>query len=297
MPKQKIITVIGPTATGKTALGIILANHFNGEIISADSREVYIGFDLGSGKASPAEQTAAPHHLLDIMAANIRYSAAQFQKDCYQKIAEITSRKKLPIIVGGTGFYVRSVTEGYNFNEVQIKTEYRELENLTTEQLTKKLTSLGGTINLSDAQNKRRLIRAIQVAECGGKKQPNKSQFDYLQLYLDFPKEALSQRILKRPDDRIEQGMIEEVKDLLANGATPQFMFDLGLEYRFTTQYLQGEFRSYDEYREKLFIATKQFAKRQRTWFNKDKNTIKLDMSCETSIKKAITEVQNFLSK
>ena len=296
MSKPKIITVIGPTATGKTALGILLANRFNGEIISADSRQVYIGFDLGSGKASPEEQSAAPHHLLDILPANTRYSAAEFQKDCYQKIEDILSRGKLPIIVGGTGFYVRSVTEGYGFSEMnKNKSEYKQLELLSIEELTQKLASLGGTISPTDALNKRRLIHAIQKS--GTPTAANNPKYDFLQLYLDFPKEALYKRILKRLDDRIEQGMIDEVKNLLAAGATPQFMHDLGLEYRFTTEYLQGRFNSFEDYREKLFTATKQFAKRQRTWFNKDKNTVKLDMSDPDSIPLSIMNTEVFLSK
>jgi tRNA dimethylallyltransferase len=292
---KKIVSIIGTTASGKSSLGIALAQKFNGEIISADSRQVYKGFNLGSGKVTIEEQAMAPHHLIDILEPNVRYSAKQFQDHCYQKIEEIFARGKLPFIVGGTGFYTRSIAEGYGFAIIppmledkchceQAKRASQSLngafppEPPLVEELQALLKSLGGEINPSDVLNKRRLIRAITIAQAGIKKAPNNPKYNVLQLCLDYPKEVLNNRILERLDIRIKEGMVEEIEGLIKAGATPDFMISLGLE-------------------ELLFIATKQFAKRQRTWFNKDKNTIKIDMSKPNANDIALKSVSEFLKQ
>lgn len=291
---KRIVFIVGTTASGKSDLGIKLARRFNGEIISADSRQVYKGFDLGSGKVTKEEQSVVPHHLLDVAEPNEVYSAAQFQQDCYKKIEEIFSRGKNVFIVGGTGLYTRAVAEGYSFDGIE-HAHSSPLDEKPIEELQKILKDMNGSIKESDAQNKRRLIRAITLAQSGSKKTKNTPRYDVLQLGCDFPKEALNERMLRRIDVRVEQGMIEEVKNLLASGVQEQFLLNLGLDYGYITRYIKGEFESYEMWRQELFAKTRQFAKRQRTWFKKEKNIVWLDMQGNFE-EQAASLVQKFLA-
>lgn len=295
MEKQKIIAIIGTTASSKSSLGVYLAKKFNGEVVSADSRQVYKGLDLGSGKITEEEMEGVPHHMLDVILPNEPYSVADFQKQAYRAIDDILSRGKLPIIVGGTGLYTRSIVEGFSLSESKPNEELRKkLEENTCEELVNILHKLNIT-EIKDSQNKRRLIRQIEKIKSGDFSQKeNNPKYDVLQIGMTFPRDILYARIGKRLDDRIKLGMIEEIKGLMDNGATGEFLDGLGLEYRYTYRYLTGQFNSYQEYHDELFKQTRHFAKRQMTWFNKEKNICWLNMLGDYE-KEASTLVENYL--
>ena len=284
MGLPKIIAIVGPNASGKSALGIELAKTFNGEIISADSRQIYRGFDLCCGKASLEERKTVPHHLLDIKDIGEPFSVFEYQKAAYSLISQISFRNKTPFIVGGTGLYVRSVVDGYTFREDSAGTELRDkLEGLTADELRAMLTPEGKAFlasNISDSNNKRRIIRILVKTALG---EPlgyeNAAKYDTLQLGVSWPKEKLHERIDGRLASRIRDGMLEEVKGYLENGGNPKHLYDLGLEYRYILWYLTGRFQSLDEFKLEMSRAIKQFAKRQATWFRRDKSIHWIDMT------------------
>ena len=255
---EKIITVVGTTASGKSDLGIYLAQKFNGEIVSCDSRQVYKGLDLGTGKVTPEEQKLAVHHLIDIIEPNEKFSSAQFQKLAYKSINDILARNKTPFLVGGTGLYSRAVVEGFPFEEEEFNPEVRsEINGLSPRHLARRVEKLRSGKNAA--------------AE-------NQPLYEYIQLVCVYPREILNARIEERLDKRLNLGMVEEIKSLKERGATNEFLNGLGLEYRHTNAYLNGE-KSYEDYRSDLCRDIKHFAKRQKTWFKKEKNAIWLDMT------------------
>lgn len=217
--KQKIVSIVGLTASGKSAIGIELARQFNGEIISSDSRQVYRGLDVGTAKVTKQEQSMAVHHLIDVMDAGEHFDVFEFQQAAYMIIDDILSRGKLPIIVGGTGLYSRAIVEGYNF------------------------------------------------------KAENKPKYDVLQIALMPPKEYISERIITRikSDNRTTQ-IFNEVSNLIKSGVKRDWLKKLGLEYYWGVLLHDREISS-SEFEENLATKTIQFAKRQRTWFKKEKNT------------------------
>lgn len=273
MNKPKIIAIVGTTASGKSSLGIDLAKFFDAEVVSADSRQIYKGLDLGTGKVTPEEIVGVPHHMLDIIEPNTPYSLAEYQKAAYIVIDDILSRGKLPIIVGGTGLYTRAIIEGYDLNSAEPDFALRkELETKTAAELVDILKSLGAK-TITEPENPRRLIRQIEKIKAGKSNVPvNNPRYDCLQLGITFDRDILYKRIEERLDMRINDGMIEEIKGLLDNGATPKFMEELGLEYRYTTRYLLGKYQSFEEYRAELLKEIRHFAKRQVTWFKKEKD-------------------------
>lgn len=273
MNKPKIIAIVGTTASGKSSLGIDLAKFFDAEVVSADSRQIYKGLDLGTGKVTPEEIVGVPHHMLDIIEPNTPYSLAEYQKAAYIVIDDILSRGKLPIIVGGTGLYTRAIIEGYDLDSAEPDFALRkELETKTAAELVDILKSLGAK-TITEPENPRRLIRQIEKIKAGKSNVPvNNPRYDCLQLGITFDRDILYKRIEERLDMRINDGMIEEIKGLLDNGATPEFMEGLGLEYRYTTRYLLGKYQSFEEYRAELLKEIRHFAKRQVTWFKKEKD-------------------------
>lgn len=273
MNKPKIIAIVGTTASGKSSLGIDLAKFFDAEVVSADSRQIYKGLDLGTGKVTPEEIVDVPHHMLDIIEPNTPYSLAEYQKAAYIVIDDILSRGKLPIIVGGTGLYTRAIIEGYDMDSAKPDFALRkELETKTAAELVDILKSLGAK-TITEPENPRRLIRQIEKIKAGKSNVPiNNPRYDCLQLGITFDRDILYKRIEERLDMRINDGMIEEIKGLLDNGATPEFMEGLGLEYRYTTRYLLGKYQSFEEYRAELLKEIRHFAKRQVTWFKKEKD-------------------------
>ena len=291
----KVVAVVGTNASGKSALGIALAKKYDAEIISADSRQVFRGLDLGSGKVTPEETQGVPHHLIDVREPNEFFSMADFQRMAYQAIDDIRGRGRLPMIVGGTGLYVDSVLDGYLLSDKEPDLAYRaELEKLTTPQLYDMLLELKPDVQV-EKNNRNRVMRIIERIHDGDDATPGKqARFESLRLGVSWPREVLSRRIDERLQRRLEQGMIEEVQRLMDEGATTEFLLGLGLEYRFITQYLIGEIPDRQVMLDKLAIAIKQFAKRQMTWFRRNPEIVWLDMSGDF-FDQACTAIDAFL--
>ena len=291
----KVVAVVGTNASGKSALGIELAKKYNAEIISADSRQVFRGLDLGSGKVTPEETQGVPHHLIDVREPNEFFSMADFQRLSYQAIDEIRGRGRLPMIVGGTGLYVDSVLDGYLLSDKEPDLAYRaELEKLTTPQLYDMLLALKPDVQV-EKNNRNRVMRIIERIHDGDDAVPGKqARFDSLRLGVSWPREVVNRRIDERLERRLEQGMIEEVQRLMDEGATTEFLLGLGLEYKFITQYLIGEIPDRQVMLDRLAIAIKQFAKRQMTWFRRNPEIVWLDMSGDF-FDQACTAIDTFL--
>ena len=287
---QKIVVIVGLTSSGKSDLGIYLAQKFNGEIVSADSRQVYRGLDFCSGKVTKEEITIVPHHLLDVANLGEQFTLFDFQKMAYDKIEEILSRRKIPFIVGGTGLYTRSIVEGYELSESKPDKSFREkLEKLPLEELLKLCEKKD--ISLPSEPTKRRLIRLLEISDKNPRQ--NKPRYEVLQLAIDFTREEICERIRLRLEKRMPS-MIKEIQNLLDRGESKEFLKSLGLEAKFVTDYIDGKFLNYDDFFEKLFIAERQFAKRQKTWFLKEKNIIWLNPH-EKLQENAEKLVKNFL--
>ncbi len=269
---NKIIVVCGPTATGKSDYAVELAKKNNGEIISADSRQVYKGLDIGSGKITTEEMHGIPHHLLDIADPKEIFSVTQYQTLTVQTIEEIITRGKTPIICGGTGLYIDAVVYGTTFPAVEPNEELREsLEELSLEELSKKLEKLDPRrYNDIDTKNKVRLIRAIEIVmELGSVPESTKSlQYEVDWHYLDFNDEILKKRIHDRLLKRMDIGMTEEVEGLHNEGVSWQRLESLGLEYKYLALYLQNKVDKETMLKD-LEMAIWHYAKRQRTWFKK----------------------------
>jgi tRNA dimethylallyltransferase len=274
--KNRIIVILGPTASGKTKLGVDLARKFNGEIISADSRQVYKGMDVGTGKDLD-EYGNIKYHLIDIVSPNTKFSLAKYQKLAFEAIDDILKRGKTPIIVGGTGLYLQAVVDNYNLNGAKPDKDLREnLEKKSIEKLFVELKKINykfaNKLNDSEKKNKRRLIRYIEVMQnkdASFSIKLSSKNYNFFLLGLTHPKEVLWERIYKRLLDRLEkEDMIEEVKMLHAGGVKWKRLESFGLEYKFISLYLQDKMY-YEEMVEKLNIASRQFAKRQMTWFRR----------------------------
>ncbi len=281
--RPKIVALVGTNASGKSAAGIELAKTFNGEIVSADSRQIYKGFDLCCGKVTREEARAVPHHLLDVRNIGEEFSVFDYQQLAYSAISQILRRGRLPFVVGGTGLYVSSVADGYVLSGKPPRTEERarlaerpieELRGMLTPEAREYLAS-----NPSDWQNKRRILRVLEKAAGGEQLRPrNEPRYDVLQLGVTWPRETLHKRIDERLDARIAQGMIGEVREYLENGGDKRVLYDLGLEYRHILLYLTGEYPSMEAFRQELSREIKRFAKRQMTWFKKNPAIHWLDM-------------------
>ena len=280
MKKNKLISIIGTTASGKSSLGIELAEHYRSEIVSADSRQVYKHLDLGTGKVTPEEMAAVRHHLIDVLELCEPFSMAEFQRLAYDAIDSIHQKGMLPFMVGGTGLYTRSVVEGYNLVDVPPNEQLRaELGGKSADEL-RSILKTYGVENVSNEVSERRMIRMIEKCSQGfSAESENTPRYDVLQLAITFDRDVLYRRIAERLDDRIKAGMIEEVEGTLKLGATPEFLEGLGLEYRYTYRYISGQYASFEEYREELYKEICHFAKRQMTWFKKEKNVVWLDTS------------------
>ena len=297
MSKPKVVAVVGTNASGKSALGIRLAKQFEGEIISADSRQVFRGLDLGSGKVTTEEMQGVPHYLIDVREPGEFFSMADFQKMSYEKIEEIRARKHLPMIVGGTGLYVDSVLDGYQLSDQEPDLAYRaELEKLTTPALYAKLVTLVPDVNV-EKNNRNRVMRMLERIHDGDNAVPSKqARYDSLRLGVSWERDVLAKRIDERIRIRLEQGMIEEVQGLLDSGVSRDFLLGLGLEYRYITQYLIGEIPDRDDMLAQLAHAIKKFAKRQMTWFRRNPDIIWLDMQGD-AYAQACDEIEKFLKQ
>lgn len=297
MSKPKVVAVVGTNASGKSALGIRLAKQFEGEIISADSRQVFRGLDLGSGKVTTEEMQGVPHYLIDVREPGEFFSMADFQKMSYEKIEEIRARKHLPMIVGGTGLYVDSVLDGYQLSDQEPDLAYRaELEKLTTPALYAKLVTLVPDVNV-EKNNRNRVMRMLERIHDGDNAVPSKqARYDSLRLGVSWERDVLAKRIDERIRMRLEQGMIEEVQGLLDSGVSRDFLLGLGLEYRYITQYLIDEIPDRDDMLAQLAHAIKKFAKRQMTWFRRNPDIIWLDMQGD-AYAQACDEIEKFLKQ
>lgn len=278
----KLIVVEGTTASGKSDFGVELALRYGGEVISADSRQVFRGLDLGSGKITPEETRGVPHHMIDVCDAGSFFSMADYQKMAYKAIDDVIARGKLPFLVGGTGLYVASVADGYVMSDRMPDLAYRaELEKRTTEDLYVMLKSIVPDTDV-DPRNRNRVMRLLEKIHDGDDVTPSKqARYETLRLGVTWDRAVVRQRIDERLDRRIELGMIEEVKGLLDAGVSEEYMIKLGLEYKFITQYLRGDYSSLEEMKELLATAIKQFAKRQMIWFRRDPSIHWLDMTAD----------------
>ena len=277
--KIKVTAIVGPTASGKTAFAVQYAKEHNGEIISADSRLVYRGFDIGTAKPTEEERQGILHHLIDITEPENDYSAFQYVKDAEKAVFDIISRDKLPVITGGTGLYLKSFLEGYDFPEMNTDYELRkELYKLNTEELYKKLQKLDFvTAEKIEKNDKKKIIRSIEViislkkplSDINKKKE---TPYEVEWIGLNYPRKELYERINKRVDLMIEKGLVEETERLLQkHGAVPNLVNTIG--YHEITEYLNG-ILTLEKAVEILKQNTRNYAKRQLTWFRKN-NAIK----------------------
>jgi tRNA dimethylallyltransferase len=280
MPHPLLLAIVGPTAVGKTAFSLQLASDLDGEIISADSRQIYRGLDIGTDKASPAQQAQVPHHLLDVVAPDQVLTLAEYQRAAYAAIAAVHGRGRRPLLVGGTGLYVRAVLEGLGIPEVPPDEALRaELESYAAEQgalaLHARLAALDPTAAARiDHRNVRRVVRALEVCLLTG--QPISElqaaappPYRLLRIGLTRPRAALHARIDQRVDEMLARGLLAETQRLLDAGYSPQLPALTGLGYRQMIQYLQGDV-SYDDAVIAIKQQTRRFVRQQTTWFRLD---------------------------
>jgi tRNA dimethylallyltransferase len=286
--KGKIIVIVGPNASGKSDLALKIAKKVNGEIISADSRQVYRGMDIGTGKITRKEMLGVPHHLLDIASPKSDFNVSHFKKSAQKKIVEITKRGKVPIIVGGTGFWIDALIYDWPIPEVGPNRALRaRLEKLTAMQLFARLQKIDtGHAKNIDHHNKRRLIRALEIAATTGKPVPefnfaykynhvNKQheiggqEYGFLVLGLKLPQKELVRKIHSRLLKWLKTGMLKEIKKLHRSGVSWKRLDSFGLEYRYGSRYLHNLI-SYDEMVDQTYRAIRKYAKRQMTWFKRN---------------------------
>ena len=269
-----MITILGPTASGKTSLAVEVAKRVNGEIISADSRQVYRRMDIGTGK-DLCEYGYVPHHLIDILEPGTKYNLFQYQQDFYDVYQDILNRDKRPILCGGTGLYIEAVLKGYQLSPVPQNPALRaQLEGKSLEELTRMLVALkaenhSNMHNTTDVDSCQRAIRAIEI-ETYNKEHPMPNRIlppvDSVIIGVSIDRELRREKITRRLKARLEEGMIDEVKALLNSGISKEDLIYYGLEYKFVTEYIVGDY-SYEEMFSRLEIAIHQFSKRQMTWF------------------------------
>jgi len=277
-----LIIVTGPTATGKTKFAVDLADRLNAEIISADSRQVFRGMDLGTGKdisEYSSNGKAVPYHLIDILDAGQKYSVYQFQKDFFVAYNSIKKRGKNVVLCGGTGLYVESIVKNYQMPDVPENPKLRKsLENKSLEELETILSELKTMHNSTDIDTRNRAIRAIEIATYE-KDNPGKSDYPKLNTLIfgvHFERAEIRKRITERLKQRIDEGMIDETRKLIESGVSPDVLISYGLEYKYITWLLQEKI-SYQQFFSELNTAIHQFAKRQMTWFRRmERNNIKI---------------------
>ena len=271
--KYDLITILGPTASGKTPLAAHLADKLGTEIISGDSRQIYRRMDLGTGKDLVdyvVDGRPVPYHLIDIVEPGYKYNVFEYQRDFLKAYEEITAKGKLPILCGGTGMYIESVLKGYRLLPVPENPELRaSLEGKSLEELTGILEGYKKLHNSTDVDTAKRAIRAIEIEEYYKQQPPEYREFPSLKsliIGVDIDRELRREKITRRLKQRLDEGMVEEVRGLLAEGIDPENLIYYGLEYKFLTQYAIGEL-TFDEMFHQLETAIHQFAKRQMTWF------------------------------
>jgi len=275
--KRKLIVIVGPTASGKTSLGVFLAKKFNGEIVSADSRQVYRGLDLGTGK-DLKDYDGIKYHLIDICNPEDKFTLFDWLKLAREAINDIYKRGKLPIVVGGTGLYIQALVEGFEIKNTAKATNAKkysrkclnsksigELQNILADLAKEKLEKI-------DKNNPRRLIRAIEIAQEGDEPTKKKPNFEALQIGINLKREELYKKIDKRVDERFRQGMLEEVQGLVGSGINKKWLLSLGLEYKIIGNYVLSEDKdknSFEKMKQELKYKIHQYARRQLIWFRR----------------------------
>lgn len=288
--KDKLFVLMGPTAIGKTDLSIDLAKKLNGEIISADSMQIYKLMNIGTAKVTPEEMEHIPHHLIDIIYPDEEYTVANYQRDARELITQINSRKKLAMIVGGTGLYINSIVYNLNFTKVPPDNGYRqELEELANKHGDIYLHGILSRVDLDSSKtisqnDRKRIIRALEVLKVTGKTMSDHNKnfrkevdkYNLSMVCLNMDREKLYDRINKRVDIMIEEGLIDEVKNILNKGYSKELVSLKGIGYKEIIMSLEGEI-SLDEAIEKIKQASRNYAKRQLTWFRRDKRIFWID--------------------
>lgn len=300
-----LITILGPTASGKTPFAVELAQRVNGEIISGDSRQLYRYMDIGTGKdlkEYTISDTTINHHLIDIRNPGEKYSLFDFMKDFHVAYDDIITRKKMPLLCGGTGLYIESIIKGYELMDVPKNPKLREeLQKKSLDELTAILSTQKELHNITDTENKRRVIRAIEIALY--QKEQTSSQklydpIDSLIIGVSIDRELRRQKISNRLVTRLEEGMVEEVQNILSRGIAAEDLIYYGLEYKFVTLYVIGKL-SYAEMFIQLEIAIHQFAKRQMTWFRgMERRGLKINwIDALLPMEQKVEQVMELLSK
>ncbi|HEU5228181.1 MAG TPA: tRNA (adenosine(37)-N6)-dimethylallyltransferase MiaA [Ktedonobacteraceae bacterium] len=298
LPHPDVVVVLGPTASGKSSLGITLAQRFHGEIVSADSRQVYCRLDIGTAKVTPEERALVPHHLLDVVAPQEIYTVSQYQQDAIAAINDCIERGFQPFLVGGSPHYIQAVVDHLDIPAVPPQPELRaQLEQRPLADLVAQLATLdpqsAATI---DRNNPRRVIRALEVCLVTGK--PFSQQrgiaaplYRCLLLGIQWPRDVLYTRIDQRVDERMSQGMVDEVRQLTELGISHERLDALGLEYRYISRWLRGEYANEAEMVQRLKYAIHDFTRRQLTWFRKDERIVWLegDAAMEQEAEKVVS--------
>lgn len=292
---KKVLFILGPTAVGKTYFSVKLAQKFNGEIISSDSVQIYRGLDIGSAKVTKEEMQGVPHHAIDILEPEEEFSVYEFVEYTRKKIDEIISRNKLPIVVGGTGLYVKALLGGYNFGGTEKDKNLRKnLENLSNEQLFEMLSRKDEKLaQKTDKNNKVRLIRAIEIASSNGEKTQNKVDIDALVVALNRERSLLYSDINKRVDIMLQNGLLEEVEGLRKRGLTAQNQSMRAIDYKEVLAYLDGQY-SYEKMVEILKQHSRNYAKRQLTFLRGMENVHFVDTEDR---EKAFKTLSNMIEK
>ena len=292
--KTKVIVIIGPTAVGKTSLSIEIAKHFNGEIISGDSQQVYKKLDIGTAKITPEEQEGIPHYLIDVREVSEAYSAFDFVKEAETAIKTIVAKGKIPIIVGGTGLYIQSLLEGYHLGGSASREDilaYRsELDTLIDEELFSKIAKLGLTI---PQMNRRRAMRTLEIAHLGKDLENKQPDYESLLVCLNDDRKVLYERINQRVDLMLKAGLLEEAKWLYDN--YPHVQASKGIGYKELFPYFAGEL-ALEEAINKLKQNTRRFAKRQLTWFRNRMNATFYQVSDPNFQKRIMQDIEEFLN-
>ncbi|MFA8299681.1 MAG: tRNA (adenosine(37)-N6)-dimethylallyltransferase MiaA [Hyphomicrobiales bacterium] len=274
MESNQLVVILGATATGKTSLAVALADQLGSEIISADSRQVYRGMDLGTGKDIDEYNyngKPIPYHIIDIVDPGYEFNVFEFQQHFLTAYNDITNRNINPILCGGTGLYIDSVLKGYRLLKVPDNLELRsKLELFSDKELVERLSSYRNLHNTTDTEDRKRIVRAIEIEEyyLSHTEESKFPKFPYVIFGIQFERQIVRDRITFRLKERLDQGMVDEVRKLIDGGVSPDALKFYGLEYKFLTQYICNEI-TYDEMFKRLNTAIHQFAKRQMTWFRR----------------------------
>lgn len=307
---QKLLVIVGPTAVGKTEISIQLAKRLNGEIISADSMQIYRGMDIGTAKPTLEEQAGTPHHMLDIVDPGQPFSVADYQSQARQKIEEIAARGRMPILAGGTGLYVRAVIDPYNF--IPADTDWdlrarlrRQAEEAGLDALYQWLSEIDPVAaERIHTNDERRIIRALEVYQTTG--QPlsfweqqtdmQKPLYDLIMIGLNRPRTELYERVNQRVDLMLEQGLLAEAQDLMAKGLDENFIASQAIGYKEFFSYLRGK-ESLAEATEKLKQGTRRYAKRQLTWFRADKRVQWIEVGANRTAVELVNEILQIVAE